>query len=333
LKRRKTNKDDQLIVEYKLPLPSCRKMERIKFGVQVLQAMPDYATLREVVLECERLGFDSVWVYDHLQFTYGPTLECWTVLAALAEATHSIHIGPLVTCNAFRYPPLLAKMAATVDMISKGRLNFGIGAGWHESEAAAYGISFPRKSVRIRMLDEALQIIKRLWTQDEVTFSGKYYQLDRAVSLPKPVQKPHPPILVGGEGEKMLRIIAKHANAWNTGFTSPVGFTEVIARLEKACRETGRDRSELENNFQSRIIIAEKDENALKRAEEWREEREGAVDDPDWKFAVKGSPETCGKILQTYADVGVTHFTLLFADATTLKPLQLFANDVMPMFR
>jgi F420-dependent oxidoreductase-like protein len=308
-------------------------MEKIKFGVQALQAMPDYATLRKVVLECDRLGFDSVWVYDHLQFTYGPTLECWTVLAALAEATHNIRIGTLVTCNAFRYPSLLAKMAATVDMISNGRLNFGIGAGWDEVEAAAYGIPFPRAGIRVEMLDEALQIIKGLWTQDEVIFKGKYYQLDKAVSLPRPVQKPYPPILIGGGGDKMLRLIAKHANAWNSGFVSPEGFREEIARLEKACKETGRDRNEIENTFQSRTVIAEKDENAFERAEEWREERKGAVDDPDWKFAIKGSPKTCEKVLQTYVDVGVTHFTLLFADPATLKPLQLFANEVIPMFR
>jgi len=308
-------------------------MEKIKFGVQALQAMPDYATLKKVVLECDRLGFDSVWVYDNLQFTYGPTLECWTVLAALTEATHDIRIGPLVTCNVFRYPSLLAKMAATVDMISNGRLNFGIGAGWHEVEAAAYGIPFPRAGTRIEMLDEALQIIKQLWTQDEVIFKGKYYQLDKAVSLPKPVQKPHPPILVGGGGDKILRLIAKHANAWNNGFMSPEGFTEEIARLERACKETGRDRGEIENTFQSRIIIAENDEDAIKRTEKWREERRGAPNDPDWKFAVKGSPETCTNALKAYVDLGVTHFTLLFADITELKPLRLFANEVMPKFR
>ena len=308
-------------------------MEKVKFGVQALQAMPDYATLRKVVLECERLDFDSVWVYDHLQFTYGPTLECWTVLAALAEVTQNVRIGPLVTCNAFRHPSLLAKIAATVDVISNGRLNFGIGAGWHEGEAEAYGIPFPRAGIRIEMLDEALQIIKRLWTQDEVTFKGKYYPLEKAVSLPKPVQKPHPPVLVGGGGDRMLRLIAKHANAWNSGYTSPEGFAEEIARLEKACKETGRDPGEIENTFQSRIVIAEKDEDALKRAEEWREERKGAVEDPDWRFAIKGSPRTCGRMLQTYIDLGVTHFTLLFADPSTLKPLQLFANEVIPMFR
>lgn len=308
-------------------------MEKVKFGIQALQGMPDYSTLKKVVLECDRLGFDSAWVYDHLQFTYGPTLECWTVLAALAEATHRIRIGPLVTCNAFRYPSLLAKMAATVDMISKGRLNFGIGAGWHEIEAGAYGIAFPRAGIRVEMLDEALSIMRKLWTEDQVTFKGKHYSLEKAVCLPKPVQKPYPPILVGGGGDKMLRVIAKHADAWNGGFEDPEGFKQEIARLEKACKETGRDLNEMENTFQSRIIIAEKDEEAAERAEKWREERKGAPDDPDWKFAVKGSPETCTNILKTYVDAGVTHFTLLFADVAELKPLRLFASEVMPKFR
>jgi len=308
-------------------------MEKVKFGVQSLQAMPDYSTLKKVVLECDKLGFDSAWVYDHLQFTYGPTLECWTILSALAEATQRIRIGPLVTCNAFRHPSLLAKIAATVDMISEGRLNFGIGAGWHEAEAEAYGIPFPRAGIRVEMLDEALSIIKKLWTEDEVTFRGKHYSVNKAVCLPKPIQKPHPPILVGGGGDKMLRLIAKHANAWNDGFESPQDFKEEIARLEKACKEVGRDRTEIENTFQSRIIIAENESAALKKAEQWREERKGALDDPDWKFAIKGSPETCAEMLKAYVDVGVTHFTLLFADAAKLKPLQLFANKVMPEFR
>ena len=307
-------------------------MGKIKFGVQALQGMPDYSTLKKVVLECDHLGYDSVWVYDHLQFTYGPTLECWTVLSALAEATHKTRIGPLVTCNAFRSPSLLAKMAATIDMISNGRLNFGIGAGWHEDEAAAYGIPFPKAGIRVKMLDEALTIMKKLWTEDEATFKGKHYSVNKALCLPKPVQKPHPPILVGGGGDKMLRLIAKHANAWNSGFTSPEGFVEEIARLQKACDEVSRNRQEIENTFQSRIIIAERDEDALKRAEQWREERKGKPDDPDWKFAIKGSTETCTKALKTYVDVGVTHFTLLFADSAQLKPLQLFANKVIPEF-
>jgi F420-dependent oxidoreductase-like protein len=308
-------------------------MERVKFGVQALQGMPDYSTLRKVALECDHLGYDSVWVYDHLQFTYGPTLECWTVLSALAEATKNIRVGSLVTCNAFRHPSILAKMASTVDMISNGRLNFGVGAGWHEAEAKAYGIPFPRGRVRVEMLDEALSIIKKLWTEESVTFEGKHYSVHEAVCLPKPIQKPYPPILVGGGGDKMLRVIARHANAWNSGFTDAEGFKQETARLETACRETGRNRNEIENTFQSRVTIAENDEAALKRAEQWREERGGKPDDPDWKLAVKGSPKTCTRILRSYVDAGVTHFTLLFADAASLKPLRLFAKEVIPEFR
>jgi alkanesulfonate monooxygenase SsuD/methylene tetrahydromethanopterin reductase-like flavin-dependent oxidoreductase (luciferase family) len=223
-------------------------------------------------------------------------------------------------------------MAATVDMISGGRLNFGIGAGWHEAEAMAYGIPFPRAGVRVEKLDEALSIIRKLWTEDNVTFKGKHYTIENAVCLPKPVQEPYPPILVGGGGDKMLRLIAKHANAWNSGFASPEGFKDEIARLETACKEVGRDRNEIENTFQSRIIIAENEEEALKRTEQWRQERKGSPDDPDWRFVIKGSPRNCAETLETYVEVGVTHFTLLFADAANAKPLQLFANEVMPSF-
>jgi F420-dependent oxidoreductase-like protein len=307
-------------------------MENVKFGVQALQAMPDYSTLKKVALECDRSGFDSVWIYDHLQFTYGPTLECWTTLSALAEATRNIRVGPLVTCNAFRYPSILAKMAATVDMISNGRLNFGIGAGWHEAETAAYGIPFPTGGIRVEMLDEALSIMEGLWTKDKFTLKGKHYSVNDAICLPKPLQKPYPPILIGGGGDKMLRVIAKHANAWNSGFTDPEGYKKELARLKAACKEAGRNCSEIENTFQSRVIIAENDKVALKRAEKWCEERKAKPDDPDWKFAVKGSPQTCTRILKDYVDAGVTHFTLLFADAASLKPLQLFAEKVIPEF-
>jgi len=308
-------------------------MERVKFGVQVLQAMPDYTTLKRVVLECERLGFDSVWVYDHLQFTYGPTFESWTTLSALAEATRRIRVGTLVTCNAFRYPSLLAKMAATVDVISNGRLNFGIGACWHEAEAKAYGIPFPRPCVRVEMVNEALSIIRKLWTEDKATFKGKHYSINDAVSLPKPIQKPHPPILIGGGGDKMLRVIAKHANAWDCGFESVEDVKKEISRLETACKEVGRDRKEIENTFQSRAIIAETKKDAFNRTEQWRQERKGKPDDPDWKNAIKGTPKDCTETLKNYIDAGVTHFTLLFADTASLKPIQLFANKVIPEFR
>jgi F420-dependent oxidoreductase-like protein len=309
-------------------------MKRIRFGVQALQGMPDYASLKKVVLECERLKFDSVWVYDHLHFSYGPTLECWTVLAALAEATKSIRIGPLVTCNAYRYPSILAKVAATVDMISNGRLNFGIGAGWLKEEAIAYGIPFPRGRERVEMLDEALTIIRQLWTKDKAEFKGKYYSLSGAVCLPKPTQTPHPPILVGGgTGTKMLRVIAKHADAWDMGFETSEEIKGDLAKLKEACSEVGRDPNTIENTYQSRVIIADEDEDAFARAEKWREERHGKKDDPDWKTAIVGSPKKCIDQLKSLVDVGITSFNLLFADVLKLEPLRLFSGEVIPDFQ
>jgi alkanesulfonate monooxygenase SsuD/methylene tetrahydromethanopterin reductase-like flavin-dependent oxidoreductase (luciferase family) len=183
------------------------------------------------------------------------------------------------------------------------------------------------------MVDEALTIMKKLWTEDKVTFKGKYYSINDAVSLPKPVQKPYPPILVGGGGDKMLRVIARHANAWDCGMESLEDVKKEIARLETACAEVGRNRAEIENTFQSRLIVTETEEDALKRTEQWRDERKGKPEDPDWKFAIKGSPETCAKILKDYVDTGVTHFTLLIADVASLKPLRLFADKVITEFR
>jgi alkanesulfonate monooxygenase SsuD/methylene tetrahydromethanopterin reductase-like flavin-dependent oxidoreductase (luciferase family) len=131
----------------------------------------------------------------------------------------------------------------------------------------------------------------------------------------------------------MLRLIAKHADAWNSGFVAPTGFREEKARLEKACKEVGRDRGLIENTFQSRVIIADDDETACRRAEEWREERGGKPEDGDWRFAIKGSPEKCEQIIRAYVAAGVTHFTLLLADVAELEPLRLFSKKVVPRFR
>jgi alkanesulfonate monooxygenase SsuD/methylene tetrahydromethanopterin reductase-like flavin-dependent oxidoreductase (luciferase family) len=224
-------------------------------------------------------------------------------------------------------------MAATVDMISNGRLNLGIGACWHKEEALAYGIPFPGGSERVEMLDEALTVMKQLWTKDEAEFTGKYYSVNRATFLPKPVQKPYPPILIGGGGAKMLRVIAKHADAWDIGFSTPDEIKGQLVRLREACNEVGRDPNDIENTYQGRVVIAEKDEDALAEAEKWREERHAKKDDWDWKTAIVGSPEKCVDTLKSLVNVGVSHFTLLFADVATLDPLRIFARRVIPEFR
>jgi alkanesulfonate monooxygenase SsuD/methylene tetrahydromethanopterin reductase-like flavin-dependent oxidoreductase (luciferase family) len=176
---------------------------------------PNYEKLAELCLRCEEAGFASAWLMDHL--TWGPqssVLECWTTLTALACATSRIHLGPFFLCNGYRNPALVAKMAATLDVISKGRLELGMGAGWKEDEYRAYGYSFGSASERIRRLDEAVTIMKMMLTGEPVTFRGKYYDVSDAICRPVPAQPNGPPLWIGGGGERLtLRVAAKHAPA------------------------------------------------------------------------------------------------------------------------
>ena len=165
------------------------------FGLQIEPQFGfTYAEIRDLALECEELGFRSLWLSDHLFLNASSQdrncLDCWTVLAALAAHTTSLRLGPLVSCVSFRYPSLLAKMAATVDLISDGRLEFGIGAGWKEIEYRAYGIPFPSPGERVSSLAEAIQVVHAMWTQDRPSFNGRYYQINDAFCRPRPVQEP-----------------------------------------------------------------------------------------------------------------------------------------------
>lgn len=204
-----------------------------------------YPELERFWCEADQLGFDAVWNYDHF---YGlvqhaaPTLEGWTTLAAMAAATRRVRVGCMVTGVTYRNPAVLAKMAVTVDHISGGRLEFGIGAGWHADEHRGYGIEFPGAGTRVAMLDEALTVIRRLWTENSVSFAGRFYTLDDALCEPKPIQRPHPPIVIGGSKPKMLRVIARHADEWNMpSHDGPDQWGRANAELDHACEEVGRD--------------------------------------------------------------------------------------------
>src|SRR5215212_9732597 len=174
--------------------------------VGIADPVAQYEEMTTFAQEAERLGFDSIWLYDHFHTVPEPTLEttfeCWTATAGLARDTTTIRIGQMVTCNSYRNPALLAKIASTVDVMSHGRLDFGIGAGWYEEEYNAFGYDYPDGPTRLKMLDEALQIIRAMWTEPYASFEGKYYTIKEAVNEPKGVQKPHIPIWVGGSGER-----------------------------------------------------------------------------------------------------------------------------------
>ena len=203
-----------------------------------------YDSIRAIAQQAETDGFDSIWLADHFLYrTPGqPTRgvwECWTILSALAEATQRVEIGTLVLCNSFRNPAILAKMATTADEVSAGRLILGIGAGWNEPEHQAFGLPFDHLVGR---LEEALQILKPLLRDGTVDHAGTYYQARDCADLPRGPRPHGPPLLVGGEGPRMLRLTAQYGDLWNTGYMGPAEtMVEPIARIEGACRAVGRD--------------------------------------------------------------------------------------------
>jgi F420-dependent oxidoreductase-like protein len=217
----------------------------MRFGLFIALTNTTWDHVLGLWRHAEATGWDLACVTDHFMPNtpdrVGDTLECWTTLASLAAVVPRMRVGTIVSGNTYRHPAVLAKMAANVDVVSGGRLVCGIGAGWQENEHRAYGIPFGTVRERLERLDEACQVLKLLWTQPRATFQGRYYQLADAPLMPKPVQRPHPELMVGGGGERVtLRIAAKHADHWNVW-----GGPEILARkgkiLEEHCAAVGRD--------------------------------------------------------------------------------------------
>ena len=232
---------------------------RVTFGVKTMPQRTTYAEIARVWQETDASpAFTHAWAFDHFiplgDDPTGPCLEGWTLLAALAALTHRVRVGLMVTGNTYRHPAILANMAATVDHISGGRLDFGIGAGWNEREHTAYGIPLYAPGERIARLGEACEVIRRLLAEEEASFYGQYYQLKAARCDPKPVQRPTPPFVIGGGGERRtLRVVAQYANIWNYGGGSVDEFIHKSAVLDEHCRAIGRDPQEIERSVQVRI--------------------------------------------------------------------------------
>lgn len=228
----------------------------LSFGIKTMPQFTTYADILRVWQAADTLPiFAHAWVFDHFYpvntpDTSGPCLEGWTLLAALAARTERLRVGVMVTGNTYRHPAVLANMAATVDHVAHGRLDFGIGAAWNQEEHAAYAIPLPPPGERIRRLGEACEIIRRLWTEDAVTFEGKYYHLTNARCEPKPVQQPYPPFVIGGTGEQLtLRLVAQNAAIWN--YTGPLAdFNRKNAILDEHCRVIGRDPTSIQRSVQ-----------------------------------------------------------------------------------
>jgi len=262
---------------------------KLHFGIKTTQYVP-YEDILRVWLEADTIpSIEHAWLFDHPMPIFradpsGPCLDGWTVLSALAAQTQRLRLGLMVASNANQTPPQLAKRAATLDIISHGRLEFGLGAGGSvEREHTAYGTSFFSAGESIRRLDEACEIIRRMWTESVVNFEGRYYQFSEIYCEPKPVQKPTPPFVLGGVGEQLtLRVVARHANVWNYP-RYPLGTVEEFQHksgiLDQYCAEIGRDPSTLIRSVQ---FIIDPQEN----------------------------PETTRHLIQSFINAGATHIVL-----------------------
>ena len=315
-----------MVMDYGIVVPQGWRMDL----VDIPDPVEAYEAMTQVAQEAEGLGFHSIWLYDHFHTvpipTQEKTFECWISTAALARDTKRVRVGQIVTCNSYRNPALLAKMASTVDVLSHGRLNLGIGAGWYEHEYLAYGYPFPDTRERLRRLGEAIQVILAMWTQDEATFEGTYYQVKGAINQPKGVQKPHIPLLIGGGGEKVtLRLVAQYGDACNIG-----GDIETIkhklAVLKHHCEELGRDYESIRRTILiDHCAIAETEEAALAKLtprqlnnlEELRQTQ------------LIGTPTMIRKRLAEYEEAGIQEIIIRFVDATRLESIRLFALECM----
>jgi F420-dependent oxidoreductase-like protein len=225
----------------------------LRFGLKLSGQDTTIDSLRAVWRLADESGFDHVWDFDHLASIGDggpdrPIYEGWTLQAAMAEATKRVRIGCLVTGNTYRNPALLAKSAVTVDHLSGGRLEFGIGAAWAEIEHQMYG--FEGLDHRVGLLSESLRIIKSLFTEERTNFEGRYYRFKDAIANPKPIQKPHPPFWIGASGPSTLRLVARHADVWNIAGGDPARVKELTPMLDEACGAVGRNSSEIRRSIQ-----------------------------------------------------------------------------------
>jgi len=312
--------------------------EPVTFGVFIPQGwkmelanIPDaqekWAKAVEIAQLAEELGFDSLWLYDHFHNVPRPAheavFECWTSISAISQCTSRIKLGQMVGCAPYRNPGLLAKITANVDVISGGRLIWGVGAGWYEHEFRGYGYDFPPPAERIRMLRETVEIVKAMWTEPDVTYDGKYFTLDGAQCDPKPLQQPHPEILIGGGGEQLtLRVVARHADASNFG-GKPDEWRHKASVLQQHCADVGRDYDEIRKTISSEVFIRETEREVLdagsrslggEAAESWRAGN------------LVGTVEQVAEKIEQYVALGCRGFYPWCSDYPDTETLRLFAR-------
>jgi F420-dependent oxidoreductase-like protein len=323
----------------------------IKFGLTIPQGwrggdlpleeennpIKQYEFSKSISTTADNSNFDSIYGYDHLIPHYKDDIEknifeCFTLLSITAAITQRIKIGQVVLCNSYRNPSLLAKMLSTLDVISNGRVELGIGAGWYKEEYIAYGYDFASNLTRIKQLDESLKIIKAMWTEKQASFEGKYYTIKEAICNPKPIQKPHPLIMVGGSGEKyLLKVVAKHADRYNLFFGSSDEMKRKISILKEYCNSIGRDyKEDIQYSVVLPCIIRESQEEVNKVLIQHK--RKDKSVEQYIQYLVNGiaigTPEKILQGIRTYVDIGVKHFVLHFIGLNDAV-LRLFDSKVI----
>jgi F420-dependent oxidoreductase-like protein len=289
-----------------------------------------YERLTRVAQTAEEVGYTSIWTADHFQTLPAPTqetfFECWTTTAALARDTRRIRIGQMVTANSYRNPALQAKMASTLDALSHGRYTFGIGAGYYEPDYRTYGYEYPEASVRLQQLGEAVQVILALWTEQEATFEGTYYQVHDAINQPKGVQQPHIPLLIAGIGERVtLKLVAQYADACNV-LGDPATVAHKFDVLKQHCEAVGRDYSSIRRTAMTACSIGDTDE----QAQAVFLSRPQPIFPGDMLgYGLIGTPETIRKRAAAYEAAGVQELVLWFPDAAHLDSLRRFASELI----
>ena len=292
-----------------------------------------YETMSRCANEAQQAGYDAVWLYDHFHTVPTPQLEavfeCWTSMAALARDTSTIRLGQMVTCNSYRPPSLLAKMASCIDVMSHGRLILGIGAGWYRHEYEAYGYEYPDTPDRLRMLRESLQVIKAMWTQDEATFDGRFYRIRGAVNELKPVQKPHPPIWIGGGGEKVtLKLVAQYGDACN--FNADVATVRhKLEVVRQHCEAVGRDYDSVLKTIEFYTILGDKREIDRVVADQARRTGQDEEFIRSW-HPLHGDADRIAEIVNEYATLGIEYFIVNLPNAAEGGVFSRFAEEVFP---
>jgi alkanesulfonate monooxygenase SsuD/methylene tetrahydromethanopterin reductase-like flavin-dependent oxidoreductase (luciferase family) len=307
-------------------------MSEVQFGlivpIDALDRSKRHLYMDDVrrLLDFVKGHYPSAWLIDHLQAGNTDMLEGWTALTYLSALYPELQWGHTVICQSFRNPALLAKMAATLQFMSGGRFILGIGAGWNEEEYRAYGYDFPSGGTRVEELDEALQVIKAVWTQERATFEGKHYRVKDAYCEPRP--DPTPPIMVGAFGPKMLRLTARHADWWNVSSTPIEKYREYVQELERACEEVGREPGTMRRSWCGGCVCALTEQEVARLAKARSQASEDFAYDPGEDFM--GTPAQLIEQMQPFVELGVDLFMLDCGGFPELTTVELLINEVLP---